>query len=238
MSAEKLPEQFDAELADLPPGARWREWMGRVEAAIFASPEPVLRATLASLVGRACILDELIADIRSELKARPYDLAAVAGGWQHRTRPRYASAVRQALGAGDAASHLQLSQTENLALTAVACLQPVTRQRLSQLLGREISRDVMARLKRLDLIGAGPRLAQPGAPLTYVTTAQFLQVFGLNSLRDLPDMEALEVNGLLSVDSDETASGDLLGAMLGLDLDDGQDAGDELADGPDPLNDD
>ena len=71
-----------------------------------------------------------------------------------------------------------------------------------------------------------------------MTTAQFLQVFGLNSLRDLPDMEALEVNGLLSVDSDETASADLLGAMLGLDLDDGQDAGDELADGPDPLNDD
>ena len=231
MRAEKLPEQFDAELADLPPEARWREWMGRVEAAIFASPEPVLRATLASLVGRACVLDELIADIRSELKARPYDLAAVAGGWQHRTRPRYASAVRQALGASDSASGLQLSQTESLALTAVACLQPVTRQRLSQLLGREISRDVMARLKRLELIGAGPRVAQPGAPLTYVTTAQFMQVFGLNSLRDLPDMEALEVNGLPDRGFDDGIAPDLLDAVLGR-----VDAIDQAAEEPDALH--
>ena len=34
-------ELFDAELAELPPEMRWREWMGRVEAVIFASPEPV-----------------------------------------------------------------------------------------------------------------------------------------------------------------------------------------------------
>ncbi len=231
MRAEKLPEQFDAELADLPPEARWREWMGRVEAAIFASPEPVLRATLASLVGRACILDELIADIRSELKARPYDLIAVAGGWQHRTRPRYASAVRQALGASDSASGLQLSQTESLALTAVACLQPVTRQRLSQLLGREISRDVMARLKRLELIGAGPRVAQPGAPLTYVTTAQFLQVFGLNSLRDLPDMDGLVEAGLPDRGFDDGLAPDPLDAVLGR-----VDAIDQAADEPDALS--
>ena len=37
---------FDAELADLPQGARWREWMLRVEAAIFAATEPVPREAL------------------------------------------------------------------------------------------------------------------------------------------------------------------------------------------------
>src|SRR3954452_17904782 len=35
------PEPFDRELAELPADLRWREWMGRVEAAIFASPTPV-----------------------------------------------------------------------------------------------------------------------------------------------------------------------------------------------------
>ena len=40
-------DRFDAELADMPPEMRWREWMGRVEAVIFASPEPVGRETLA-----------------------------------------------------------------------------------------------------------------------------------------------------------------------------------------------
>ncbi|MGO4408267.1 SMC-Scp complex subunit ScpB, partial [Bosea sp. RAF48] len=83
-------EFFDAELADLPPEIRWREWMGRVEAVIFASPEPVGRQALARVVGRDCSIDLLIADIRDELAGRPYELVSVAGGWQHRTKKGFA----------------------------------------------------------------------------------------------------------------------------------------------------
>ena len=43
-----------------------------------------------------------------------------------------------------------------------------------------------------------PRAPQPGAPYTYVTTQAFLLEFGLETLRDLPDREALEDAGLLS----------------------------------------
>nr|WP_128561727.1 SMC-Scp complex subunit ScpB [Methylobacterium crusticola] len=68
---------------------------------------------------------------------------------------------------------------------------------MSRLPGREVSRDVIARLKRLDLVRAGPRSPAPGAPLTYVTTPAFLARFGLGSLRELPDIEALEETGLL-----------------------------------------
>jgi Segregation and condensation complex subunit ScpB len=50
----------------------------------------------------------------------------------------------------------------------------------------------------LNFIAAGPRSPQPGAPYTYVTTKQFLSHFGFDTLRDLPDMEALEDAGLLS----------------------------------------
>jgi hypothetical protein len=62
--------------------------MMRAEAAIFASARPVARETLAGLVGDACRLDALIADINEELKARPYEIVFVAGGFQFRTRPR------------------------------------------------------------------------------------------------------------------------------------------------------
>jgi segregation and condensation protein B len=44
----------------------------------------------------------------------------------------------------------------------------------------------------------GPRSPTLGAPYTYVTTKQFLSVFGTETLRDLPDIEALEDAGLLS----------------------------------------
>jgi segregation and condensation protein B len=170
---------------ELPREARWRAWMGRVEAVIFASPTPVPRETLAALVGPECRLDALIADIQDELRARPYELAFVAGGWHHRTRPAYADAIRAGSVSQEARAPA-LTATENLVVTAIAYLQPVTRAELSRLLGKEVSRDTIARLKRLDLVGAGPRMPALGAPLTYVTTHRFLSVFGLGSLRDLP----------------------------------------------------
>jgi segregation and condensation protein B len=91
-----------------------------------------------------------------------------------------------------------LSRTENLVLTAIAYFQPITRGELSQLFGKEVSRDIIGQLRALNFIAAGPRSPQPGAPYTYVTTKQFLSHFGFDTLRDLPDREQLEEAGLLS----------------------------------------
>jgi segregation and condensation protein B len=183
---------LDVELADLPPAARWREWMLRVEAAIFASQKPVAREALVRLVGEACRFDDLIADLIHELRGRPYDLTLVAGGYALRTKTRFAPAIRTVhpgLGGDDVA---QLTRTETFALTAIAYLQPVTRGEISRLAGREISRDVIASLKRHGLIDGAIRAPQPGAPFAYVTTRTFLEAFGFASLRDLPDIERLK----------------------------------------------
>jgi chromosome segregation and condensation protein ScpB len=228
MARPKRREQetlFDPELADLPDGARWREWMGRVEAAIFASREPVARDALARLVGPRCNLDDLIADIADELRARPYDLVFVAGGYQLRTKPRFAGAIRAATADGlrDAGAP-ELTPTELLVVTALAYLQPATRGEISRLAGKEISRDVIGTLKRHGLIDGALRAPEPGAPFAYVTTKKFLEVFGLASLRDLPNIEKLEDAGLLTPPS---ADGDLDG-VLGLN-DDGADEADAAA---------
>ena len=71
---------------------------------------------------------------------------------------------------------------------------------MSSFFGKEISRDTIGRLRSFEFIAAGPRSPQPGAPYTYVTTNAFLSHFGLETLRDLPDMEMLEEAGLLSKD--------------------------------------
>jgi segregation and condensation protein B len=196
MAKPRSPAPLDRELADLPPALRWRQWMGRVEAVIFASPKPVGREDLAKVVGEGANLDLLIDDIRAELVDRPYDLVAVAGGWQHRTRPAFASAIR--------ASELieaprpELTPLEATVLLAIGYFQPVTRGELSKMFGREISRDLIAALRSDGFVGAGPRSPQPGAPYTYVTTPSFLSHFGFQTLRDLPDLEMLEDAGLLS----------------------------------------
>jgi chromosome segregation and condensation protein ScpB len=101
-----------------------------------------------------------------------------------------------------------LSQSETLVLMCIAYYQPITRGELGRFFGKEISRDVIGHLRRLGFIGSGPRAPQPGAPYTYVTTKTLLTHYGFDTLRDLPDIEALEDAGLLS--KDKLFAGDLL----------------------------
>jgi segregation and condensation protein B len=208
----RADEALDVDLADLPAAARWREWMLRVEAAIFASAKPVPREALVRLVAQDCRFDELIADLTHELRGRPYDLTLVAGGYALRTKTRFAPAIRAVHPgrAGDAVG--ELTKTENFALTAIAYLQPVTRGEISKLAGREISRDVIAALKRHGLIDGAIRAPQPGAPFAYVTTGKFLEAFGFATLRDLPDLERLKAEGMLERGQGE----DDLDSALGL----------------------
>ena len=203
-------ELFDADLFDLPQAMRWREWMGRIEAAIFASPTPVSREALAKLVGRDCNFEELISDIRDDLRARPYELVQVAGGYQLRTKARYADAIRVLNNGARDAGPPELTPTELLTVIAIAYLQPATRAELSRLAGREISRDVISALKRHGLIDGALRAPEPGAPYAYVTTKKFLEAFGLASLRELPDIEKFEDAGLLQRSTTENELDDLL----------------------------
>jgi segregation and condensation protein B len=151
---------LDTELEDLPPELRWREWMGRIEAVIFASASPVSREDLTRVVGQRVSVDLLIEDVVAELKGRPYEF-------------------------------------EVAVLAAVAYHQPLTRDGLKDIFGKDISRELIGRLRLRDLITTGPRSPRAGAPYTYVTTSNFLVVFDLQSLRDLPDRGALVDAGLV-----------------------------------------
>ncbi len=157
--------RLDGDLADLPEGMRWREWMLRANAAIFASAKAVSRETLAGLVGDACRLDALIGNINDELKARPCAsslrprLAVSHASPPCRDRPR-ASGTKNA-------GPPSFTKLEMVALSAVAYQQPVTRAELSRLTGHDISRDILGRLKSLGVIAPGPRAPIPGAPIAW-----------------------------------------------------------------------
>src|SRR5271154_6943385 len=116
MARPRKPDgDLDLDLEDLPAPARWREWMGRVEAVIFAAAEPVLRENLARVVGKACNLELLIDDIRDELRGRPYEIVSVAGGWSFRTKLGFGEAIRAVLGG---AQKTELSKSNALILMA------------------------------------------------------------------------------------------------------------------------
>lgn len=194
MAKTRPGEDFSRELEDLPPEVRWREWMRRIEAVLFASATPVARRDLAKIVGQGVSVDLLIDDLSADLTERPYEVKAVAGGWMLRTRPAFASVIRVA---GDVdGQDLDLRAFDVAVLAAVAYHQPITRDGLKEIFGKEISRDLIGRLHAKDLIATGPRSPRRGAPYTFVTTENFLTAFDLKTLRDLPDKEQLEDAGM------------------------------------------
>ncbi len=207
----KAEGELDLDLEDLPPAARWREWMGRVEAVLFAAAEPVSRETLARVVGKACKVELILDDIREELRGRPYEIVSVAAGWSFRTRLGFGDAIRTALGV---AKTSEMSKANAIVLMGIAYFQPITRGELSEFLGREVSRDAIAALRGEGLIAAGPRSPTAGAPYAYVTTPGFLSQFGFESLRDLPDIEKLEDAGLLGRIEKGARGADVLVAEL------------------------
>jgi segregation and condensation protein B len=185
---------LDRELTDLPLELRWREWMRRIEAVLFASASPVARDDLARTVGQGVSVDLLVEDLVVDLEGRPYEVARGGSGWMLRTKAAYAPAIRAAADVGGQA--LSLNEFDIAVLAAIAYHQPISRDGLKDIFGKEISRDLIGRLAERNLIATGPREPRRGAPYTFVTTETFLAVFGLESLRDLPDPEQLTDAGL------------------------------------------
>jgi len=194
MAMERSEPELDRELADLPPGLRWRKWMRRIEAVLFASAAPVPRDDLAQVVGQEASVDLLIEDLAADLEGHAFEITRVQGGWMFRTRVAYAPAIRVAAGVRD--QPLGLGEFDVAVLAAIAYHQPVTRDGLGTIFGKEISRDLIGRLADRKLIATGPRAPRRGAPYTFITTDAFLAAFGMESLRDLPDLEQLADAGL------------------------------------------
>lgn len=195
MAKDRSEPELDRELEDLPPELRWREWMRRIEAVLFASASPVPREDLAKVVGQGVSVDLIVEDLAADLEGRSFEVVQVAGGWMLRTRPAYAPAIRAAADVGE--QLLDLNEFDVAVLAAIAYHQPITRDGLKDIFGKEISRDLIGRLHARDLIGTGPRAPRRGAPYTFVTTERFLVAFGFETLADLPDREQLEDVGMV-----------------------------------------
>jgi segregation and condensation protein B len=179
--------------------------------------QPVTREVLARVVGKGCNLEALIEDIRAELVDRPYELVAVAGGWQHRTRKDYVDAIRVAAGVEDRALHL--SKLETMVLAAIAYFQPVTRRELGNLLGREVSRDMLADLRSLPSSQTARKVRGQGSQ--HLCHDGRVSERGLNSLQDLPDRETIENVGVASPGAVERSN---LDEVFGIGSEQGEDA--------------
>lgn len=159
-----------------------------LEAIIFAAPKAISTLRLKNLLAAhgydTTDLKEILSEMISETEARGVQLVSVAGGFQYRTHPEHAPILQKLL--EDKPARLSASALEVLAI--VAYKQPVTRAEIDQVRGVD-SGHLMAGLLEKNLVRTEGHAETPGRPLLYGTAPYFLEVFGLSSLDDLPQLD-------------------------------------------------
>src|SRR5438105_2784978 len=123
-----------------------------------------------------------------EAAQRSYRVACVAGSWQFVTQPEYAPWVKALVGHRLRPPRLSQPALETLAI--IAYRQPITRAEIEQVRGVTVD-GVMQTLVERGLVEQVGRAEVVGRPMTYGTTALFLEYFGLRSLDDLPAADEL-----------------------------------------------
>ena len=161
-----------------------------IEAILFAAGYPVKYEKLSEVIGLSQRdLRALIESMSREYDGRGIQLLLYPDTCQLTTKEGFAPDIREALGI-KRGGNLSASSLEVLAV--VAYNQPVTRAYIDTVRGVDSSYAVTSLLDK-GLIEAVGRLDAPGRPMLYGTTDKFLRVFGLGSLAELPETEALGV---------------------------------------------
>ena len=167
---------------------------GAIEAILYAAGYPVKYSKLAEVLGLdehnvRTLVEHMAKTYNSDKSKRGISLLTFEETCQFCTKEQYAPYLREALGIRRG-GNLSASSMEVLAV--IAYNQPVTRSFVDTVRGVDSSYAVTSLLDK-NLIEAVGRLDAPGRPMLYGTTDKFLRVFGLSSLADLPETEALGV---------------------------------------------
>ncbi len=169
-----------------------------IEALIFASDTPLSARKIKEVLELESEKEirKSIAQINEAYQKNqsPLTIIEVAGGFQIVTRDAFAPWIKK-LYRSRSAGHLTQRALETLAI--IAYKQPLTKQEIEGIRG--VNSDAVLRtLIERNLITITGRKKAPGNPLLYGTTKQFLEYFGLKSLKDLPKLR--EIDELLKSD--------------------------------------
>ncbi len=134
--------------------------------------------------------EEMIDEINVSLAAtgRPFHIVKVAGGYTFATRPEYGDLIYRLMKSG-ASRRLSRAALETLAV--IAYRQPVTKPEIESIRGVN-SNEVVNALADKGLAKIVGRKDTLGKPLLYATTDEFLKVFGINNLDELPKLREIE----------------------------------------------
>jgi segregation and condensation protein B len=162
-----------------------------VEAVLFASDEPLSEARLADIVETSAKqVRELVESLNAKYQANKnaFRIEQIAGGYQMLTLGPYNYWLKKLL---RARSDNKLSPAALETLAIIAYKQPIMRADIEAIRGVAVG-EVIRSLSYKGLVKIVGRAEVLGRPMLYGTTKRFLEVFGLNTLKDLPKIEELK----------------------------------------------
>lgn len=160
-----------------------------VEALLFSTDEPLPASRIAKIlgIGDAGDVKSQIEKLneRYEQNGSSFRIEGIAKGYRMLTLPSYNPWLTQ-LHKARSDSRLSGAALETLAI--VAYKQPVLRAGIETVRGVAVG-DMLVRLRDMNLVRIVGRAEEIGRPLLYGTTNRFLEVFGLQSLKELPKLD-------------------------------------------------
>lgn len=165
--------------------------IGTLEALLFSSPEPLSEERIAGLIEEEeSLVGKLLRDLQEHYRqGHALRVVRLAGGWQVVTAPEHHEVVEKLrIQAGE--EKLRISKAALETLAVIAYNQPVTRGEIEDIRNVRCDR-VVDTLLRFGLVRIAGRRRGTGNPFLYRTTDFFLEIFGINSITDLPSLEEL-----------------------------------------------
>jgi segregation and condensation protein B len=181
-------EELDAaEGQDLPPVNT-----ALLEALLFSTHHPLTAGRLGELLDLETTkpVRRAIQELNQQYEAsgRSFRVEQVAGGYQLLTLPEFGDALKK-LHQKEIDAKLTKPALETLAI--IAYKQPILRADVEAIRGVACGETIRSLMEK-HLVNIAGRAEVPGRPILYGTTRRFLQLFGLNNLKDLPQSDELK----------------------------------------------
>lgn len=164
----------------------------QLEALLFSSAEPLGEEALARRMPEGSDVRHLLRRLQADYAMRGINLVQVAGGWAFRTARDLGWLL-----APQAEESKKLSRAALETLAIIAYHQPVTRADIEDIRGVSCWRGTLDVLLETGWVRLRGRRRAPGRPVTFGTSAKFLDHFGLGAISDLPGLEDLKAAGLI-----------------------------------------
>ena len=175
-----------------------------IEAALFASEEPLGASALGELLGGADSREVTAAlqALAEDYRMRGVHLVERGERWHFESAPDLAHLLRR-----EREQTRRLSRAATEVLAIVAYHEPVSRAEIEAIRGVQTSAGTLDVLMEAGWIRIAGRREAPGRPTIYATTPEFLDHFGLASRKDLPGIAELRAAGLLDrLEEDENGA--------------------------------